>query len=51
MQTIHASLVAEITKQIGKREASPVNLAGMIETYYADTDSHDLASRDAQDWY
>ncbi|WP_374358055.1 hypothetical protein, partial [Chitinimonas sp.] len=50
MQTIHASLVGDIVRRIDKREASPVNLSKLIETYYADTDAHDLSGRDAQDW-
>ncbi|MBV8467980.1 MAG: NAD-glutamate dehydrogenase, partial [Burkholderiales bacterium] len=51
MQTIHASLVADIVRKIDPREASPVNLPSLLENYYADTDAHDLSSRDAQDWY
>ncbi|QDQ25131.1 NAD-glutamate dehydrogenase [Chitinimonas arctica] len=51
MQTIHASLIADIQRHADVREAGPVNLAKLIHTYYADTDAHDLATRDAQDWY
>ncbi|GLR13137.1 NAD-glutamate dehydrogenase [Chitinimonas prasina] len=51
MQTFHASLLADIQRHADAREAGPVNLTSLIQNYYADTDAHDLARRDAQDWY
>ncbi|WP_072427057.1 NAD-glutamate dehydrogenase [Chitinimonas taiwanensis] len=51
MQSFHASLVADIQRHADAREAGPVDLAALIETYYADTDAHDLSGRESQDWY
>ncbi|HEY9100853.1 NAD-glutamate dehydrogenase [Chitinimonas sp.] len=51
MQSFQASLVADIQRHASAREAGTVNLSKLIQSYYADTDAHDLATRDAQDWY
>ncbi|WP_269531886.1 NAD-glutamate dehydrogenase [Chitinimonas sp. BJYL2] len=51
MQSFHASLVADIQRHAGAREAGAVDLPALIQQYYADTDANDLASRDSQDWY
>ncbi|MGQ5523211.1 NAD-glutamate dehydrogenase [Chitinimonas sp. PSY-7] len=51
MQSFQASLIADIQRHADAREAGPVDLAALIESYYADTDAHDLSGRDSQDWY
>lgn len=51
MQTTHASLLADIAQHAKAQEAGAVNLAALIQAYYADTDAHDLSVRDTQDWY
>ncbi|MBV1777278.1 NAD-glutamate dehydrogenase [Burkholderiaceae bacterium DAT-1] len=51
MQSFHSSLIGDILRQADAGERVPLGADALIEGYYADVDPHDLARREAQDWF